>query len=287
MQEGESADMKAHQVGHKGLVIESTQGWASLGLAEVWEYRELLAFLIWREIQGVYRQTALGISWLFLRPLANVILLTIVFSTIVNVPSDDVPYPLFSLAALLPWGFFSNGVQRASRSLVDNMHLISKVYFPRLVVPIAGAASGLVDFGASLVILFAAMLIYQMPLRIQMVWIPLYLVVALGFALAVGLWLATLSVKYRDVTFAVNFLLQALLYMSPVIYPVSMVPEPLQFLYQLNPMTGVIQGFRWSLYGSGEPSGWTFLLSIGLTLMGLISGAFIFRRTERTVVDIL
>jgi lipopolysaccharide transport system permease protein len=287
MQEGVFAFMKASEGGHKSLVIESTHGWASLGLGDVWEYRELLAFLIWREIQGVYRQTALGISWLFLRPLANVILLTLVFSTIVNVPSDDVPYPLFSLAALLPWGFFSNGVQRASRSLVDNMHLISKVYFPRLVVPIAGAASGLIDFGASLVILVVAMLIYQMPLRIQMIWLPFYLVVALGFALAVGLWLATLSVKYRDVTFAVNFLLQALLYMSPVIYPVSMVPEPLQFLYQLNPMTGVIQGFRWSLYGSGEPPGLTFFLAIGLTLLGLISGAFIFRRTERTVVDIL
>lgn len=271
----------------KRLVIEPTRGWSSLGLRDVWEYRELLGFMVWREVQGVYRQTALGITWLFLRPLVNVILLTFVFGTIVNVPSDDVPYPLFSLAALLPWGFFSNAVQRASRSLVDNMHVISKVYFPRLVVPIAGAASGLLDFAASLVILFVAMLVYRMPLRIEVLWLPVYLLVALAFALALGLWLATLSVKYRDVAFAVNFLLQALMYASPVIYPVSMVPEPFQFVYQLNPMTGVIQGFRWSLYGSGEPPSPIFLLSIGLTLLGLISGAFVFRRTERTVVDIL
>ena len=279
--------MKASESGYKTLVIESTQGWASLGLRDVWEYRELLGFLIWREVQGVYRQTALGITWLFFRPLVNVILLTLVFGNIINVPSDDVPYPLFSLAALLPWGFFSTAVQRGSRSLVDNMHVISKVYFPRLVVPLAGASSGLLDFAASLVILFVAMVVYQMPLRIEVLWLPVYLLVALAFALAVGLWLATLSVKYRDVSFAVNFLLQALMYMSPVIYPVSMVPEPFQLLYQLNPMTGVIQGFRWSLYGSGEPPSPIFLLSIGLTLLGLISGAYIFRRTERTVVDIL
>lgn len=279
--------MKSLSGGSHRLIIESTRGWASLGLGEVWEYRELLGFLIWREIQGVYRQTALGITWLFLRPLVNVILLTFVFGTIVNVPSDDIPYALFSLAALLPWGFFSNAVQRASRSLVDNMHMISKVYFPRLVVPIAGAASGLMDFAASLVILFLAMLAYRMPLRIEMVWLPFYLLVAFIFALAFGLWLATLSVKYRDVSFAVNFLLMALMYASPVIYPVSMVPEPLQTVYQLNPMSGVIQGFRWSLYGSGEPPGPIFLVSVGLTILGLISGMFIFRRTERTVVDIL
>lgn len=273
--------------GRSRLIIEPSRGWASLGLHDVWEYRELLGFLIWREIQGLYRQTALGITWLFIRPLVNVILLTFVFGTIVNVPSDEVPYPLFSLAALLPWGFFSNAVQRASRSLVDNMHVISKVYFPRLVVPIAGAASGLLDFAAALLILFFAMLAYRMPFRVEALWLPVYLIVTLGFALAVGLWLATLSVKYRDVSFAVTFLLQALMYASPVIYPVSMVPESLRFFYQLNPMTGVIQGFRWSLYGSGEPPGAVFALAIGLTLIGLISGAYIFRRTERTVVDIL
>ncbi len=275
------------EISPPNIVIEQSRGWASLGLRDVWEYRELLGYLVWREIQGAYRQTALGVTWLFLRPIVNMLLLSFVFGTMVRVPSDDVPYPLFSLAALLPWGFFSNGVLRASRSLVDNMHVISKVYFPRMIIPVAGAASGLYDLAASLVILIIAMLIYRTPLRVEILWLPIFLIVALGFSLAVGLWLATLSVKYRDVSFAVTFLLQALMYMSPVIYPVSIVPQAIRFIYQLNPMTGVIQGFRWSLFGSGQPPEITFLLSIGLMILALVSGAYIFRRTERTVVDIL
>jgi len=269
------------------LVIQPSRGWSSLGLRDVWEYRELLYFLIWREIQGAYRQTALGLSWLFLRPIVNVLVLSLVFGRLVQVPSGDLPYPLFSLAALLPWGFFSNGVTRASRSLVDNMQVISKVYFPRMVIPIAGAASGLVDFAASLVVLLVAMVAYRMPLRPEVVWLPVFLLVALAFSLAVGLWLATLSVKYRDVSFAVNFLLQAMMYLSPVIYPVSMVPEQLLFFYQLNPMTGVIQGFRWALFGSEPAPGLAFLVEAGIAIACLISGAYIFRRTERTVVDLL
>jgi lipopolysaccharide transport system permease protein len=275
------------EISPPSIVIEQTRGWASLGLRDVWEYRELLGYLIWREVQGAYRQTALGVTWLFLRPIVNMLLLSFVFGAMVKVPSDDVPYPLFSLAALLPWGFFSNGVLRASRSLVDNMHVISKVYFPRMVIPIAGAASGLFDFAASMVVLIIAMIIYRTPLRVEILWLPVFLIVALGFSLAVGLWLATLSVKYRDVSFAVTFLLQALMYVSPVIYPVSIVPQAIRFVYQLNPMTGVIQGFRWSLFGSGQPPEITFLLSIGLMILALISGAYVFRRTERTVVDIL
>lgn len=269
------------------LVIQPTRGWASLAIRDVWEYRELLYLLIWREIRGAYRQTALGLSWLFLRPVINMLLLTFVFGGLVKVPSDGLPYPLFSLAALMPWGFFSNAVMRGSRSLVDNMHVISKVYFPRLIIPIAGAASGLIDFLASFLIFLIALLIYRAPLRWQMVWTPFLFLVALGFALAVGLWLATLSVKYRDVSFAVNFLLQALMYLSPVVYSASLVPDSLQFVYQLNPMTGVIQGFRWALLGSGEAPGGVFALSVGIVILGIISGAYVFRRTERTVVDIL
>ncbi len=267
--------------------IKPTQGWTSLGIHDLWEYRELLYLLIWREVQGVYRQTALGISWIFLRPIVNMLILTLVFGQLVKVPSDGLPYPLFSLAALLPWGFFSNAVMRSSRALVDNMHVISKVYFPRLVIPIAGSLSGLIDFVASLLVLLVMLLLYRMPLRWEMFSVFGFMFVALASALAVGLWLATLSVKYRDISFAVNFLLQALMYLSPVIYSVSLVPKPLQFLYQLNPMTGVIQGFRWALLGSGDPPGTMFFLSSVLVLMGLISGAYIFRRTERTIVDIL
>jgi len=268
-------------------VIESSHGWVSLGLKDVWEYRELFAFLIWREIQGIYRQTALGISWIFLRPIINMLLLSVVFGRLIQVPSDGLPYPLFSLSALLPWMFFSNAVMRASRSLVDNMHVIAKVYFPRLIIPMAGAMSGLVDFVASFIVFLVMMLIYRTPLRVEILWLPVFFMVAFAFSLAVGLWLATLSVKYRDVSFAVNFFLMALMYLSPVIYSVSIVPAPFSYIYQLNPMTGVIQGFRWALLGSGDPPGLMFLVATGLVLVGLITGAFIFRRTERTVVDIL
>jgi lipopolysaccharide transport system permease protein len=268
-------------------IIHASSGWGSLGLRDLWEYRELLVFLVWREIQGAYRQTALGITWLFLRPIINMLILTLVFGELVRVPSDNVPYPLFSLAALLPWGFFSNAVIRASRSLVDNMNVISKVYFPRMIIPIASSISGLIDFAASFLIFFIVLLIFRFPLRIEMVWLPGLVFMSLVFAMAVGFWLATLSVKFRDVSFAVNFLIQALMYASPVIYSASIVPESMRFVYNLNPMTGVIQGFRWSLLGSGQPPDAGFLYSVILLIFLLISGAYVFRRTERTVVDIL
>ena len=268
-------------------VIEPSRGWSSLGLRDLWEFRELIYFLVVREIQGAYRQTALGMSWLFIRPVINMVLLTFVFGSLVKVPSDNLPYPLFSLAALIPWGYFSNSVMRTSRSLVDNTQVISKVYFPRMVLPLAAAISGLVDMGASFLVFFAAFAIYRMPLRLEMLWLPVLMAVAVAFALAVGLWLATLSVKYRDVSFAINFLLQALMYASPVIYSASLVPGTFRFIYQLNPMTGVIQGFRWALLGSGEAPGVMFLLDTFIVLIGLTSGAFIFRRTERTIVDVI
>jgi lipopolysaccharide transport system permease protein len=269
------------------LVIERSRGWSSLGLRDLWEYRELAFFLVWREIQGVYRQTALGMSWIFIRPVINMALLTFVFGGLVKVPSDNLPYPLFSLAALVPWGYFSNAVMRASRSLVDNTQVISKVYFPRMVLPLSAVISGLVDMGASFLVFFAAFAIYRMPLRLEMLWLPVLMMAAVAFALAVGLWLATLSVKYRDVSFAISFLIQALMYASPVIYSSSLVPEHFRFIYQLNPMTGVIEGFRWALLGSGKGPGVMLLIDIMIVIFGLISGAYVFRRTERTIVDIL
>jgi lipopolysaccharide transport system permease protein len=277
-----------HAEGQKSeIVIKPSRGWASLGLHDLWEYRELVYFMIIREIQGVYRQTALGMSWIFIRPIINTILLTFIFGGIVGVPSGDVPYALFSLSAMIPWSYFSMAVMRTSRSLVDNTQVISKVYFPRMVLPLAGAISGLVDMGASMLVFMILFFIYRMPLRIEMLWLPALILVAVLCALAAGLWLATLSVKYRDVTFAVTFLLQALMYASPVIYPASMVPLKFQFIYQLNPMTGVIQGFRWALLGSGSPPGFMFFLDTLIILFGLVSGAFIFRRTERNIVDVL
>jgi len=268
-------------------IIEPSRGWSSLGVRDIWEYRELLLLLINREIQGRYRQTALGTSWLLLRPIVNMIVLSIVFGEFLKISSDDLPYPLFSLAALLPWGYFSTAVGRAAGSLVENMHVISKVYFPRMIVTLAGAISGLVDFVFSFIVFLGLLFFYRMPLRWEMLWVPLLMLVVLAFALAVGFWLATLSVKYRDIQFAVNFLIQALMYASPVIYSVSVVPEQLQIVYQLNPMTGVIQGFRWALLGSGYPPGFMFLAGVAIIIILLVSGAYIFRRTERTIVDIL
>ncbi len=307
-----------------GSIIQPSSGWSALGLSDLWEYRELVFYWVVREIQGVYRQTALGISWIFIRPVINMVLLSLVFGGLVGVPSDDLPYPLFSLAALIPWGYCSNAVTRTARSLVDNTQVISKVYFPRMVLPIAASISGLVDLAASLLVFFVAFLLYRMPFRPEMLWLPLLdrggedgawradhrlaarerpggrrrqgragaasspvRVRPRAFALAAGLWLATLSVRYRDVSFAITFLLQALMYASPVIYPASLVPAPLQFLYALNPMTGVIQGFRWALLGSGDPPGAMFAANTARIVLGLLAGAFIFRRTERTIVDVL
>lgn len=270
-----------------GAVIQPSSGWSALGLNDLWEYRELVFYWVIREIQGVYRQTALGISWIFIRPVINMFLLTFVFGGLVGVPSENLPYPLFSLSALIPWGYFSNAVTRTARSLVDNTQVISKVYFPRMVLPLAASISGLVDLAASLLVFFAAFAIYRMPLRIEMLWLPVLVLITLAFSLATGLWLATLSVKYRDVSFAITFLLQALMYASPVIYPASLVPQPLQFIYALNPMTGIIQSFRWALLGSGDPPGVLFAINTAIIAAGLLGGAFIFRRTERTIVDVL
>jgi lipopolysaccharide transport system permease protein len=271
----------------QGLTIQPSKGWSSLGLKDLWEYRELGFFLVSREIKSIYRQTALGMSWLFIRPILNMLLLSVVFGFLIKVPSDGIPYPLFSLSALIPWGYFSNAVLRASRSLVDNTQVVSKVYFPRMLLPLASVISGLVDMAAALLVFLVALMLYRMPLRIEMLTLPLFILVAVAFALAFGLWLATLSVLYRDVTFAITFILQALMYASPVIYPISIIPPSLQKLYALNPMTGVIAGFRWALLGSGDPPGWLFAISVIIITVALVSGAFVFRRTERRIVDVL
>lgn len=257
-------------------------------MSDAWEYRALLYYLVWREIQGHYRQTALGISWLFIRPLANMAVLTLVFGEIVRVDSDGLPYALFSLSGLLPWGYFAAAVGQATGSLVGNMQLISKVYFPRILVPVAAVLAGVVDFLASLVVfLVVGIGVYRIPLRWEMLWVPVFLAAAMVSALAMGLWLATLSVRFRDVGFATRFLLQAMMYASPVIYSATLVPDRLQFAFRLNPMTGVIEGFRWALLGSGDPPGGAFLVSMLLVFLGLVGGAFVFRRTERSVVDVL
>jgi len=268
------------------LVIEPTRGWSKFGLREVWEFRELTFYLMLREIQGTYRQTAFGLSWLFIRPVFNMVLLSLVFGSMMKVPSDHFPYPLFSLSALIPWGYFANAVTRASRSLVDNLQIVSKVYFPRMILPMAGAISGLVDMGAALAVFFVALPFYRMPLRVEMLWLPFLALATMAYASAFGLWMATLSVRYRDVAFGINIILQALMYLSPVIYPITVVPESMRVFFQLNPMTGLIQGYRWTLLGGTAP-GTSLAFSALVNTVLLLSGMVVFHHTERGIVDIL
>ncbi len=268
------------------LIIQPTRGWGSLALHDVWEYRDLLYFLIWRDIKGRYRQMALGPLWIVLRPLVNMILFTLIFGTVAKLPSDGVPYPLFTYSALLPWTFFSGALSGAANSLLSYKDLIAKVYFPRLLVPIVSILSGLVDFFISFFILLGMMICYGYPLRWTIFTVPFYLFLAAATALAVGLWAASWIVHYRDINEILVYFLRAWMYTSPVVYAISIIPERWQILYRLNPMTNVIEGFRWALLHTGQPPGLAFLVSTLLVIPVLIFGAFYFRRTERTIVDI-
>lgn len=268
-------------------VIEHTRGWSSLGLNEFWEYRELLFFFLWRDIKGKYRQMALGPLWIFIKPVISMVIFSIVFGEMVKVPSDNIPYPLFNYAALLPWNFFSTAVVTASGSLVGNMHLISKVYFPRILVPLSSALAGIFDMAVAFLVLLGLMVYYRVQITWTVLTLPLFLLLAILLALAVGLWAASTNVMFRDVGFAISFGLVLWQYLSPVVYSSSVVPEKWKFLYYLNPISGVIDGFRWALLGTPPPPVLPLAISSAFVVVALITGAFFFRRTERTVVDLL
>lgn len=269
------------------IVIRPRRGATWADLLEVWNYRELALILVLREIQGRYRRTVFGVSWLVIRPALNAIVFSVVFGSVLKVKSDGLPYALFFLAGMAPWSFFNYAVMRAATTLTDNVHIISKVYFPRLVLPLAGVISGAVDLVASLVVLLALMLIYRTPIALNIVWLPLILASAAIPALAVSLWLGVVTAYLRDVSYAITILLQIAMYASPIIYSLDAVPERWRTLYQLNPMVGIIQGARWALFGVGDAPGIMFALSLGLALLVLISGAIVFQSTLRSVVDIL
>lgn len=269
------------------LRLEPTRGWGSLKLPELWDYRDLIYFLLWREIKGRYKQMALGPLWLVLQPLFGIVLNTLVFGVLAKLPSDGLPYPVFNYAAMLPWQFFSGAVTRSAGSLVNNQNLISKVYFPRLVMPIVGALSGVVDFAVSFGLLLGLMLFYGFTPKVTVLVVPLLLLLSALTALSVGLWLAALQVRFRDVGFALTYLLQAWMYVTPVVYATTVIPERWQFFYRLNPMTTVVEGFRWALLGKGTLTLLPSLLSILGVLGLLVTGAYLFRRTERTIVDVL
>jgi len=273
------------------VVIEPTRGFASLQLRVLWEYRELLYFLVWRDLKVRYKQTALGVAWVVLQPVVSMVVFSVLFGGLLGVPSGDVPYPIFVFAGLLPWQYFAGSLTRSSQSLVGSAHVITKVYFPRLVIPMSGVISGLVDFGVAFLILLGLMVLYGVKPTPALVWLPLFLLLAVLTALGFGLWLSALNVRYRDVNYLLPFLVQIWMFLTPVIYPSTIIPEPFRWLLALNPMTGVVAGFRWALLGEyladAQPPGPLFAVSVAVALLVLASGLVFFRRTERTFADIV
>jgi homopolymeric O-antigen transport system permease protein len=269
------------------IVIEPRRKLLDIDLRAIWEYRELLYFLVWRDLKVRYRQTIIGIGWVVLQPVMTMVVFTAVFGNFAKVPSDGVPYPIFAYSALLPWNLFAASLTRGSNSVVGNAQLISKIYFPRLLLPLSGVLSPIVDFAISFVIFIAMMIWFQTAPTWGVLALPLLLVLVLLTALAVGLWLSALNVRYRDVGYAIPFVVQLWLFASPVAYPVSLVPEKWRLLYSLNPMAGVIEGFRWALLGKQSPDFGVIIMSLLMVVALLIPGVIFFKHTERTFADVV
>lgn len=266
--------------------MEPTRGWRALKLGELWAYRDLFWLLAWRDVRVRYKQTVLGIGWAVLQPVVTIVVFTLIFGRLAKVPSDGIPYPAFAFSALLPWTLFATALSRAANSLVTNASLLTKVYFPRLILPAGAVLMNLVDFGISLVVLLGLLAWYHIVPGIPVLLLPLFLLYAVVAALALGIWMAALNVRYRDVQFALPFIVQMGMFISPVVYPASLVPSAFRLLFDLNPMTLVIQGFRWALLGTAAPTP-LMLISIPLVALLLVSGVFYFRRTERYFADII
>ena len=268
-------------------IIRPVHGWSPVNLGELWEYRDLLRLLAWRDIKVRYRQTALGAAWAILQPLLTMAVFSLFFGRLAKVPSDGLPYPIFAFAALVPWGFFSTSLTQASSSLVGSANLIKKVYFPRLVVPMSCAASALVDMCIAFVVLLGFMLWYRIVPTVNVIWLPAFVALAVVTSLGAGLWLSALNVRYRDVRYTVSFLVQFWLFATPIAYPSSLLHEPWRTVYGLNPMVGVVEGFRWALLGTKTAPGVIVAVSALAALALLVTGAFYFRRMEATFADVV
>ncbi len=267
--------------------LRPAKGWLSMDLGELWRYRELIYFLTWRDIKVRYKQAVLGVGWAVLQPLLTVLIFTVIFGILLKTPSQGLPYPLFALSALLPWQLFATALQRSSVSLVGNANLITKIYFPRLAIPLSTVLAALVDFGVSFIVLLMVMIYYGAWPGWRILWILPIVLLTLVTALSVGLWLSALNVQYRDIQHMVPFIIQVWMYASPIVYPIETIPEGLwRSLYGLNPMVGVIQGFRWALLG-GNPPDLTMVVSMGVVLILLITGVYYFRRMEKTFADVV
>ena len=269
------------------LRIEPKKGLFNLDLSDVWTFRELLYFLVWRDVSVRYKQTIIGMAWAILQPVLTMLIFTTVFGHFAAIPSDGAPYSIFIFTALLPWNCFSQAISRSGVSLVNDSNLVKKVYFPRLIIPIAGVASPLVDFLFSSLVLFVMMAWFRMPLRSSMLTLPLFLLLGIAASLAAGVWLAPLNAKYRDVGHAIPFLTQFLMFASPVTYPLSIIPQKWHLIYGLNPLVGVIEGFRWSLLGKASPDFGVIALSVVIAFGALMSGIVFFKRMERSFSDVL
>lgn len=269
------------------LIIRPSHGWVSLRFKELVEYRELLYFLTWRDIKVRYKQTVLGVAWAILQPFLTMVVFSVFFGRLARIPSDGLPYPVFAYCALLPWQLFAHALTESSNSLVANERLITKVYFPRLLVPLSAVLSGLVDFAMSFVVLLGMMFYYHIVPTRAAITLPLFVLLAIATSLAVGLWLSALNVAYRDVRYTIPFLTNFWLFVTPVVYPSSLVPVRWRALYGLNPMAGVVEGFRWSLLGKAEGPGPLLAVSVAIVVLLLMGGLYYFRRMERTFADVV
>jgi lipopolysaccharide transport system permease protein len=268
------------------IYIKPTTGLAALNLRDLWVYRELVFFMIWRQLKVRYKQTALGALWAIIQPLMTMIVFNFIFGNVAKVPTDDIPYPIFSYTALLPWGLFTTALNQASRSLTANQNMVTKIYFPRLVLPISSVLAGLVDFAIAFVILIGLMFYYGVTPAWNVLWtLPFFLLLSIIAALGVSLWLSAINVQYRDVNYALPFITQFWLFITPVAYSASVISEKWQLVYSLNPMAGVVNGFRWALLGSGTGPDLALWVSVIISLVILVSGLFYFRNMERTFAD--
>jgi lipopolysaccharide transport system permease protein len=267
--------------------IAPSEGWVALKLRDLWEYRELLGFLTWRDISVRYKQTALGVLWAVLQPMFTMLIFSLFFGRLAKMPSDGIPYPLFALAGLVPWSFFANALTNSSNSLVMSSHLITKIYFPRLALPISSVLAGVVDFLLAFGLLLVMMAYYGVVPTVNVLWLPALVLLAGTTALGVGLWLSALNVEFRDVKHTIPFLSQIWLFATPIAYPSSLLSEPWRTVYGLNPMVGVVEGFRWALLGTETAPGAMLAASSAAALLLLISGAYYFRRMEKTFADVV
>ena len=271
----------------KKIIIKASDNLFKLNIAEVWEYRELLSMFVWRDITVRYKQSLIGIGWAVIQPVMTMVIFSIIFGYLAKLPSEGIPYPIYTFCALLPWNYFARSLTDSSDSLVSSSHLITKVYFPRLILPLSKVLAGFVDFAIAFIVLLVLMVWYQITPSYGIFLLPLFILIAMLTAFGIGLWLTALNVKYRDIKFVVPFIAQLWMYISPVAYSTSLIPEKWQWLYGLNPMVGVIEGFRWALLSKDMPNIEMMSISTGIVLIILLGGIYYFRKMEQTFSDII